>query len=98
MASQQTPNQPPQYGQPLQNHPQRTDTDLLPKGQERSEQIEYMQAHEASRPQTHDEKNQETLQRQFPNVDASLIAALYSDNKDMSELRETLQELSSQQS
>src|SRR5579871_5917043 len=67
----------------------------LPTGQDRSEQMEYMQSYELNRPQTEDEKSQEQLAREFPNIDSSLIAAIWSDNKDMSAAREMLQHLSS---
>ncbi|KAL9113973.1 MAG: hypothetical protein Q9227_002108 [Pyrenula ochraceoflavens] len=88
----------PQYTHPPQpaHHPppRRTDTDsILPQGQDRAEQMEHMQSFEANARQTQDDKNQEALQREFPDVDSSLIAAIYGDNRDMSEVRETLQEL-----
>jgi len=67
----------------------------LPTGQDRSEQMEYMQSYEMNRPQTEDDKSQEQLAREFPNIDSSLIAAIWSDNKDMSAAREMLQHLSS---
>ena len=78
-------NQPP--------HP--ADTDLLPQGQERSEQMEHMQNYEAHATQTEDDVNQATLQKEFPNIDSSLIAAIYGDSKSLSATREMLQELSS---
>jgi len=68
---------------------------LLPTGQDRSEQMETMQSYEMSRPQTEDDRAQAELQREFPNMDSSLIAAIWSDNKDMGAAREMLQHLSS---
>ncbi len=67
----------------------------MPTGQDRSEQMEYMQSYEMNRPQTEDEKSQEQLEREFPNIDSSLVAAIWGDNKDMSAAREMLQHLSS---
>jgi len=78
--------------------PRRTNTDaFLPQGQERSEQTETMQAYEASAPQSEDDKNQEQLQREFPDIDSSLIAAIYADTKDVGQTREMMQHLSSEQ-
>lgn len=54
-----------------------------------------MQSYEMSRPQTEDEQNQQILQREFPNMDGSLIAAIYSDSGSLSATREMLQELNS---
>ncbi|KAF2016375.1 hypothetical protein BU24DRAFT_200732 [Aaosphaeria arxii CBS 175.79] len=76
--------------------PRRTGTEnLLPQGQERSEQVETMQSYEAAAPQSEDDVNQAILQREFPNIDGSLIAAIYGDSKSLSATREMLQELSS---
>jgi phytoene dehydrogenase-like protein len=109
MSSQQT-QQPAQTGQSQlqpqhqQQQPasatsqqQRSTNDdlLLPQGQERSEQMEYLQSYEASAPQSEDDVNQATLQREFPDFDSSLIAAIYGDSKSLSATREMLQELSS---
>jgi hypothetical protein len=74
--------------------PRRTDTDAaLPTGQDRAEQVETMQAFEASKEQSEDEKNQEMLQREFPKIDGSLIAAIYGDSGSLSATREMLMEL-----
>ncbi|KAK3065552.1 hypothetical protein LTS18_000029 [Coniosporium uncinatum] len=96
-----------QYAPPgphQQQHPQghqtphRTNTDaFLPQGQERSEQTETMQAYEAAALQNEDDKNQEQLQKEFPNIDSSLIAAIYADTKDVGQTREMMQHLSSEQ-
>lgn len=43
--------------------------------------------------QSTDDKNVETLQREFPNLDGSLVAAIYGDSKDMGATREMLGEL-----
>ncbi|KAK3208067.1 hypothetical protein GRF29_96g1312854 [Pseudopithomyces chartarum] len=67
----------------------------LPQGQDRSHQVEVMQSYESSRPQTEDEENQQILQREFPKIDGSLIAAIYGDSGSLSATREMLQELSS---
>jgi uncharacterized repeat protein (TIGR03833 family) len=83
---------------PQQQHnsmPTNINNDLLPQGRERSEQVEYMQSYEAAVPQSEDDTNQATLQKEFPNIDSSLIAAIYGDSKNMGEVREMLQELSS---
>ncbi|KAF2475183.1 uncharacterized protein BDR25DRAFT_100581 [Lindgomyces ingoldianus] len=84
--SQQAPNQPSR----------RTPADSgLPQGQDRVEQLEALQSYESSNPQSEDDANQATLQREFPNIDGSLIAALYGDSKSLSATREMLMELSS---
>lgn len=56
--------------------------------------MEYMQSYEAQATQTEDDVNQATLQREFPDIDSSLIAAIYGDTKQMGRTRELLQELS----
>jgi uncharacterized repeat protein (TIGR03833 family) len=61
--------------------------------EERSEQVEYLQSYENSKPATQDDTNQATLQSEFPNIDSSLIAAIYGDSKSLSATREMLQEL-----
>lgn len=53
-----------------------------------------MQSYEMNRPQSEDDRAQEALQREFPNMDSSLIAAIWGDNKDMGAAREMLQHLS----
>ena len=70
-----------------------SDADLLPQGQERTEQMEYFQSYEATAEQTEDDVSQATLQREFPTIDSSLIAALYGDSKSLSATREMLMEL-----
>lgn len=74
--------------------PRRTDTDLLPQGNDRTEQMETMQAFEASKEPSEDDANQATLAREFPKIDSSLIAAIYSDSKSLGATREMLQALS----
>jgi hypothetical protein len=88
------PNPPLSHQQQLDN----ADANFIPQGQERTAQIETLQSYEASVPQTEDEVNQATLQREFPSIDSSLIAAIYSDSKNMSEVREMLQELTREES
>ena len=61
--------------------------------EERSEQMEYLQSYEESKPASEDDRNQATLQKEFPNIDSSLIAAIYGDSKSLSATREMLQEL-----
>ena len=60
---------------------------------ERSEQVEYLQSYEDSMPTSEDDKNQAVLQKEFPNIDSSLIAAIYGDSKSLNATREMLQEL-----
>ena len=73
----------------------RTDTEtLLAEQPDRGEQYERMQQFEATAPQSEDDKNQAQLQKEYPNIDSSLIAAIYHERKpDMAEVRELLQEL-----
>ncbi|KAL6711734.1 hypothetical protein ACN47E_004668 [Coniothyrium glycines] len=74
--------------------PRRTATDMaLPTGQDRSHQIEVMQSYEASGRRDEDDSNVEILQREFPKIDGSLIAAIYGDSKSLSATREMLQAL-----
>ncbi len=60
---------------------------------ERSEQVEYLQSYEDSKPASEDDANQAILQKEFPNMDSSLIAAIYGDSKSLNATREMLQEL-----
>lgn len=97
---QQQPQHQQQYHQQQPSNPSAgyrptDDEALLPTGQERSEQMETMQSYEMNRPQTEDDRAQDALQLEFPNIDSSLIAAIWSDNKDMSAAKEMLQHLSS---
>jgi uncharacterized repeat protein (TIGR03833 family) len=88
-AQQQRPN----HAHPHTSHtPLLDDTPQIPRG-ERSEQIEYLQSYESSKPESEDDRNQATLRREFPNIDSSLIAAIYSDSKSLGATREMLQEL-----
>jgi len=74
--------------------PRRTATEMaLPTGQDRSHQIEVMQSYEAAGRKDEDDANVEILQREFPNIDGSLIAAIYGDSKSLSATREMLQAL-----
>jgi hypothetical protein len=74
--------------------PRRTGTDLaLPTGQDRSHQIEVMQSYEAAGRKDEHDQNVEILQREFPKLDGSLIAAIYGDSKSLSATREMLGEL-----
>lgn len=86
-----------QHSNPLGSNPiRRSDTDLLPQGQERSEQLEHFQNYEAQAKVDEDTQNQATLEKEFPTIDGSLIAAIYGDSKSLSATREMLQELSSE--
>lgn len=86
----------PQEQAPAQP-PRRTNTDFaLPQGAERAEQVETLQSYEASVPQDEDDKNVATLQKEFPKMDGSLIAALYGDSKSLSATREMLMELNTE--
>ena len=74
--------------------PRRTATEMaLPTGQDRSHQIEVMQSYEAAGRKDDDDENVEALQREFPKIDGSLIAAIYGDTKSLSATREMLHEL-----
>jgi len=65
----------------------------LPTGADRSHQIEVMQSYEAAGRKDDDDDNVEVLQREFPKIDGSLIAAIYGDSKSLSATREMLQAL-----
>lgn len=88
-------NAPP--GPPPSQGIQRSDTEqLLAQQQDAGAQVETMQQYESNARQTDDDRNQAELQKQFPNIDSSLIAAIYNERKpDMAEVRELLQELNS---
>ncbi|KAL5115276.1 hypothetical protein ACEQ8H_006868 [Pleosporales sp. CAS-2024a] len=93
----------PFSNQPTPNHhgetpptlpPRRSATDLaLPTGQDRSHQIEVMQSYEAAGRRDEHDQNVEMLQREFPKLDGSLIAAIYGDSQSLSATREMLGEL-----
>lgn len=69
------------------------ESDFVPES-ERGEQREAMEQFEISKgQQTQEERDMEVLQREFPHVDSSLIAALYSDCQSLGGAREMLQEL-----
>lgn len=77
----------------------RSDTEqVLAQENDRAQQVEHMQQYEANAPQSEDDKIQAQLQKEFPNIDSSLIAAIYNERKgtgDLGEVREMLQELNS---
>jgi uncharacterized repeat protein (TIGR03833 family) len=79
----------------VQSHTQRrTNLEEFPvSGQERSEQVEVMQNYESQVAASEDDMNQAKLEKEFPSIDASLIAAIYGDSKDLATTREMLQEL-----
>lgn len=71
---------------------------LLDQQSDRAQQVEHMQQYEANARQTEDDRIQAQLQKEFPNIDSSLIAAIYGERKgqgDLGEVRELLQELNS---
>lgn len=84
-------------GPPPSQGVRRSDTDqLLAQQSDAGAQVETMQQYESHARQTDDDRNQADLQKQFPNIDSSLIAAIYNERKpDMAEVRELLQELNS---
>ncbi|KAK5120266.1 hypothetical protein LTR85_006472 [Meristemomyces frigidus] len=96
--SQQSYNAPP--GPPPGQAPRRTntfeETAFVPpdeQGEQREalEQFEMTKGH-----QSQEDRDMETLQREFPAIDGSLIAALYGDSKSLSGTREMLGELGGQ--
>ncbi|KEF61208.1 uncharacterized protein A1O9_02773 [Exophiala aquamarina CBS 119918] len=84
-------------GPPPSQGIRRSNTDqLLAQEGDRAAQVEHMQQYEANAPQSEDDRHQAELQKQFPTIDSSLIAAIYNERKpDMAEIRELLQELGS---
>ncbi|GAB7360392.1 hypothetical protein MBLNU230_g8349t1 [Neophaeotheca triangularis] len=76
--------------------PRRTGTESLVPESERGEQREAMEQFELSRgaPESQADRDVATLQREFPDADGALIAALYGDSKDLGATREMLRELS----
>jgi uncharacterized repeat protein (TIGR03833 family) len=82
-------------GPPPSQGLQRSDTEtLLAQQQDAGAQVETMQQYESNARMTDDDRAQAELQKQFPNIDSSLIAAIYNERKpDMAEVRELLQEL-----
>jgi len=87
---QQAPSLPPRQAPGRQS-----ETDQLLEGQgDRAEQIEHMQQYEATAPQSEADRTQAQLEKEFPNIDGALIAAIYSERPgDLAEVREMLQEL-----
>lgn len=72
------------------------ETSFIPAN-ERGEQREALEQFEMNKGGHEDSTDRDvaTLQREFPNVDGSLIAALYGDSKSLSGTREMLGELAS---
>jgi hypothetical protein len=98
--SQQQNNHPQGYAAPPGPPPGRSATfqesDFIPDD-ERGEQREAMEQFEMSRHgESTEDRDIATLQHEFPNVDGSLIAAIYGDSKSLGATREMLQELSTQ--
>ena len=91
---QQQQQQPPAPSQGVR----RSDTEqLLAQQGDRAAQVEHLQQYEANAPQSEDDRIQAQLQKEFPNIDSSLIAAIYNERKDagnLAEVKELLQELS----
>jgi hypothetical protein len=98
--NQQSGGYQPPPGPPPGQLPRRTETfkesDFVPEN-ERGEQREAMEQFEMNKTgnQSQQDRDLEQLQREFPSVDGSLIAALYADNGGMGPTREMLQELAS---
>lgn len=67
--------------------------------EERSEQREALENFEMhnTKPESQTDKDVAQLQQEFPNLDGSLIAALYSDSGSLSGTREMLRELAASQ-
>jgi len=87
----------PAHGASPMSGIRRSDTDDLVTDQsDRAEQMEHLQAYEATANESQDDKNRAQLEKEFPDIDGSLIAAIYGDTKDLSETREMLQELGRQ--
>lgn len=84
---------PAHTNQPAQGIHRADTEDLLASQDDRAEQVEHLQAYEATANQSEDDKNRAQLEKEFPNIDGSLIAAIYGDTKNLSETREMLQEL-----
>jgi hypothetical protein len=90
------------YAPPPGPPPKRTETfreaDFVPES-ERAQQREAMQQFEMghqSRPQSQQDRDVEMLQREFPSLDGSLVAAIYHDAGSTGATREMLQELNEQ--
>lgn len=83
--------------------PRRTDTfqdeNIVP-AEERGEQREAMETFEMNKtkPESEADRAVAALQSEFPAIDGSLIAALFSDSQNVGATREMLQELASSQS
>ena len=65
---------------------------------ERAQQREALQQYEMNKsaPETQQARELEELQRQYPTIDGSLVAAIYIDAGNMGATRETLDELAEQ--
>ncbi len=94
------PSGPPpgQHQHQQQSQPNRAgtfqETDFIPES-ERGEQREAMEQFEMTKSGNESQTDRDVaqLQREFPGVDGSLIAALYGDNGGLGPTREMLQEL-----
>nr|POE46965.1 hypothetical protein CFP56_00297 [Quercus suber] len=75
------------------------ETNFVPEN-ERGEQREAMEQFELTKsgPEDTTDRDVAKLQQEFPNVDGSLIAAIYGDSKNLGATREMLQELAGNQS
>jgi hypothetical protein len=73
------------------------ETDFVP-ADERGEQREALEQFEMSKgTESQEDRDIATLQREFPSVDGSLVAALYGDSKSVSATREMLGEIATGQ-
>ncbi|KAF2434648.1 hypothetical protein EJ08DRAFT_425094 [Tothia fuscella] len=93
----QDPSRAYSYQPPQNAPPQRQEVrtvDLVPEN-ERGEQFETMQNYEMqkNKPDSQEDLDVATLQKEFPGMDGSLIAAIYGDSKSLGATRELLQAL-----
>ena len=91
------PPGPPPGQAPLGRSDTFKEGDFVPAG-ERGEQREAMQQFEMNKSghESKEDRDVATLQQEYPTIDSSLVAALYSDTQDTGATREMLQELVSQ--
>lgn len=90
------------YQAPPGPPPRRTDTfqdETIVPAEERGEQREAMENFEMNntKPESETDRAVATLQSEFPSIDGSLIAAIFSDSQNVGATREMLQELASTQ-
>ncbi|EXJ96087.1 hypothetical protein A1O1_01213 [Capronia coronata CBS 617.96] len=85
-----------QPGAPSQGIRRSETEQILEQQADKAAQVEHMQQYEANAQQSEGDKIQAELQKEFPNIDSSLIAAIYNERPgNLAEVREMLQELNS---